>query len=68
MKYYGAALKIELDPRDQKICEPFYSEYYQKLLESNFTISLVPLENELRDWLVDVIEIVSSAGFNHLKK
>lgn len=42
MKDYGSALKIELDPRDQKICEPFYSEYYQKLIESNFTISLVP--------------------------
>ena len=25
-------------------------------------------EGELRDWLIDVIEIITSIGYNHLKK
>ena len=26
------------------------------------------IEDELRDWLIDVIEIVTSIGFNHLNR
>ena len=31
-------------------------------------MSMEKLESDLRDWLVDVIEIITSIGFNHLNK
>ena len=47
---------------------PFESVYYPSLLLNHFKTSITPLEDELRDWLVDLVEITTSVAFNLLQE
>jgi uncharacterized protein with HEPN domain len=68
MQKFCSPNNLELDPRDEKVRIPFESSSYSTLLKDKFSTSMEPFEEELRDWLVDIIEIITSIGFNHLSK
>jgi hypothetical protein len=69
LKQFSSSRNLNLDPRDESVRVPFESEYYSRLLLNNFKgVPFGPFEDELRDWLVDVIEITTSIGYNHLNR
>jgi hypothetical protein len=65
---FSNAANLRLDARDEKIRLPFETDYLSEFIKSNFTQSIEPLLDSLRDWLIDLIEIVTSISFNHLRK
>ena len=38
------------------------------MLKEDFTGSMELFEEEVRDWLIDLIEITTSIGYNHMNK
>jgi hypothetical protein len=59
---------LQLDPRDERIHLPLNSHYLESYLAGECKGDIEPLLDEVRDWLVDLIEITCSISFNHLKR
>ena len=56
-----------LDPRDEKICLPFESPHIPDIRNSTQNTDLRWLLKDIREWLVDLVEITTSISFNMLK-
>jgi uncharacterized protein with HEPN domain len=69
MQQFRSPRNLELDPKDEKVSIEFRSEFALQLAQRNSKeLPIEDLEDDLRDWLVDVVEITTSIGFNHLNK
>lgn len=60
--------KQQLDPRDERIRIPLNSQYLQKYLEGGAKHEMEPLLDEVRDWLIDLIELTCSVSLGELKR
>lgn len=57
-----------LDVRDKRVEIPFESGIYAQYEERKIKFNCELFLEEIRDWLIDVIEIITSIAFNYLKK
>jgi hypothetical protein len=59
---------MDLDVRDERVNIPLNSAYLQIYLKKECKGDMEPLLDEVRDWLIDLVEITCSVSFNLLKK
>lgn len=57
-----------MDVRDKKIKIPFESIIYRQYELNQTKFSCELFLEEIRDWLVDVIEVITSVAFNYFKR
>ena len=59
---------LDLDIRDERVNLPLNSTYLHIYLQGGCKGDMEPLLDEVRDWLIDLVEITCSVSFNLLKK
>lgn len=61
------SIREKMDVRDKRILIPFESQIYRDFESGHGKFNCELFLEEIRDWLVDVIEITTSVSFNYFK-